>query len=194
MIVIEFYGHKNVLGTHQTAFEFTKDNFLTKRGNCIIGIKAKFEIKNIKFKKVIGVIKVNNIKDTFVGYLNPNFNSDREIVIRKSNFSSQRTLIIKSNKAAIDINRRIIDLLKNEKTKGSCLISELRILKLVYSLNYIKGENLFNYAIKTENVEELKKAKALGITTFSFLDSKYVDFKINKIDEIKKIIGELNEG
>jgi hypothetical protein len=31
-------GHKNVLATHKTTLEFTKDDYLTKKGDCILAI------------------------------------------------------------------------------------------------------------------------------------------------------------
>jgi hypothetical protein len=37
---IKFKGHPNVLATHPRTIEITKDNYLTKEGNCIIGINA----------------------------------------------------------------------------------------------------------------------------------------------------------
>ena len=34
------WGHPNILGTHETTFEITKEKELTKKGDCIIGVKA----------------------------------------------------------------------------------------------------------------------------------------------------------
>ena len=42
------YGHPNILGTHKTTLEFTKDEDLTSNGNCIIGVKADFELSRLK--------------------------------------------------------------------------------------------------------------------------------------------------
>ena len=36
------YGHENILSTHKTTIEFTKDSELTLDGDCILGIKADF--------------------------------------------------------------------------------------------------------------------------------------------------------
>ena len=33
-------GHPLVLGSHPTTFEVTREDYLTKKGNCIIGIAA----------------------------------------------------------------------------------------------------------------------------------------------------------
>ena len=56
---IDDYGHENILCTHTTTIEITKENHLTKKGNCILGIcasKACFDLnselkKNLQKKK-----------------------------------------------------------------------------------------------------------------------------------------------
>ena len=35
-----FYGHSNVQSLHAKTLEITKDDYLTPRGDCIIGIRA----------------------------------------------------------------------------------------------------------------------------------------------------------
>lgn len=115
------YGHKNILSTHKTTIEFTKDKELTTKGNCIVGVNSNFKlnslknfIKKNKDKKIELRIKVDKIEDTITGYLNPSFNDNKEMVIRKSDFISKRTLIIKANKAAFDLNKKLINKLKQE--------------------------------------------------------------------------------
>ena len=34
------YSHANVIGSHKTTIEITKDNYLTKKGDCIVGINS----------------------------------------------------------------------------------------------------------------------------------------------------------
>ena len=111
-MIFKAYGHKNVLGKHKTTLEFTHEDYLTKRGDCIIGIKADFK-PLFRFKKRILIeLKIKNLKDEIIAEFNPNFDSD-EMVIRKSDFIDKRTFAIKANKAAIDIDRKIIDSLKD---------------------------------------------------------------------------------
>ena len=38
--VIFAQGHENILGTHKTTLEFTKDKHLTKKGDCIVAVAA----------------------------------------------------------------------------------------------------------------------------------------------------------
>ena len=121
---INAFGHKNLLCTHGTTIEITKDSFLSKRGNCILGVNSskacidltaelKEIIKNGKRLKI--TIKVDNLKDSFCGYGNKKLtlSNKKEMVFRKSNFICDRTVLINCNKSSNDLNRQIINLLTN---------------------------------------------------------------------------------
>ncbi len=104
------YGHQNITAKHKTTLEFTKDKNLTLKGDCIIGVKADFSlssikkfIKSLKSNKIKIIIELENkkIKETINAEINPYFNSDREMVIRKSNFKDKRTFAIRADKAAL---------------------------------------------------------------------------------------------
>ena len=125
------YGHKNILATHKTTLEFTKDKELSLKGDCIVGINSDFEIdgmkqfiKSSKNKKILIAIETSDkkIKETIEAELNPDFNNDREIVIRKTDFVSERTFAIKSNKAAFELKRELINYLKDKKNKISVFV------------------------------------------------------------------------
>ena len=130
------YGHPNVLGTHKTTLEFTKDEELTLEGDCIVGVKADFELRKIKEfikkssnKKISITIlttstkkKYKKIKEKMIAEINPDFNSGKEFVIRRTDFVSERTFAIRSNKAAFDLNRELIRFLKEKKNKIEVII------------------------------------------------------------------------
>ena len=128
------YGHPNVLATHKTTLEFTKDKELTLKGDCIVGINANFDLNQIKKfiqisknKKISIEIRAinqknNKIKEKIFAELNPSFNSNKEFVIRKTDFVSERTFAIKANKAAFNLNRDLIAFLKEKKSKISIII------------------------------------------------------------------------
>ncbi len=135
--MLRFYaeGHPNLLGTHKTTLEFTKHSDLTLKGNCIVGVNANFDLdKIIQFIKkcknndititIIPIIseKINfSEKNPFFqrisAKLNRDFNCKDELVIRKSDFLSERTFAIKSDKGSLDINRTLINFLKEKKNK-----------------------------------------------------------------------------
>jgi hypothetical protein len=117
-------GHINVLGTHKTTLEVTKEDYLTKRGDCIIGINANKSVKDlsIKLKQTIQegkqiriVLKSGSFQDEFMGWGNPNLSLSNpvSIVFRKSNFISNRTILVNCSKASLDIKREIIDHLQD---------------------------------------------------------------------------------
>jgi uncharacterized protein len=127
---IEFYGHSNILATHQKTIEITKDDYLTREGNCIIGIKANKACINLNatlqklIKKDNTPIKVEIIvgvdKFQINGFGNKNLTllHQHDIVIRKSNFVCSRTALVKCDKASIHIPREIISKLQFPHTKG----------------------------------------------------------------------------
>ena len=118
-------GHKNVLSQHKSTFEITKDNDLTLAGDCIIGLDIDKSMLDFpeEFKeklanddtKVIVELKTPNAIDEIEGFGHHDLTLSHptDSVFRKSTFVCSRTLMIKSNKAAIDLNRDLIEDLAN---------------------------------------------------------------------------------
>ena len=63
-MIYKFYafGHPNIQATHKTTLEFTKDEYVSLRGDCIIGIDADFDLKSLK--KFIKTFKNNKVTIT----------------------------------------------------------------------------------------------------------------------------------
>ena len=129
---INAIGHPFIQCTHNTTIELTKDDYLTKEGTCILGIKAskacydlnpglKKKIKN--GEKIYVVIKVDDIVDSFYGYGSSNLTllSKKDLVFRKSNFICDRTILINCTKSSRELNRNITNKLTNSKKKISIL-------------------------------------------------------------------------
>ena len=122
---IKAKGHENVLSLHKSTFEITKDNDLSLSGDCIIGLDIDKSMEDFpeEFKeklanedtKVIVELRTPNASDTIEGYGHHDLTLSHptDIVCRKSTFVCSRTLMIKSNKAAIDLNRDLIKDLAN---------------------------------------------------------------------------------
>ena len=118
-------GHENVLSLHKSTFEITKDKDLSLSGDCIIGLDIDKSMEDFpkEFKeklanddtKVIVELKTPNASDTIEGFGHHDLSLSHptDIVCRKSTFVCSRTLMIKSNKAAIDLNRDLIKDLAN---------------------------------------------------------------------------------
>lgn len=118
------YGHPELLATHRTTIELTKDNHLTTQGNCIVGVGASAGctdlpavLKNaIHDGATISVhLQVGLLADEFYGIGDPNLplTHPRDIVFRTSSFICPRTILIRCTKAARDIERNLIIALRN---------------------------------------------------------------------------------
>lgn len=122
-------GHKNIKSTHKTTFEITKDLSLTERGDCILAISANKGVTDLsdEFKNALLnddanlkiVVEAGGKEDSALakGSRLLTLKDMDEMVIRKGNYICDRTLAINSNKAAIDFDRNLIEILKNPKTE-----------------------------------------------------------------------------
>ena len=117
--VFHCFGHENVRAKHPKTIEFTKDAHLTPRGDCIIGLKADFDLPSVKRLRgrIRITVEVNGLQDTFWAFVNPDFDDDHEMVFRRSRFRSKRTLGIHLNKGAIGLDRDIVRLMRSPETK-----------------------------------------------------------------------------
>ncbi len=123
------FGHENITAGHKTTLEFTKEEELSLKGDCIVGVKADFSFAQLKrFIKSLGsnrkitiIIETINhnkkIIERINAEINPNFNSGREIVIRKTDFVSERTFAIKADRAAFELSRELISFLKGKESR-----------------------------------------------------------------------------
>lgn len=118
------YGHHNVLAAHPTTLEFTTEDFLTLRGDCILGINAVFQKPEWTTPQKIKItITVDEITDELEAVYNPHFSSTTAMVIRKSSYVDARTFAIHATKAAKDIKREIVKKLKDPMKRVEMIIT-----------------------------------------------------------------------
>jgi hypothetical protein len=127
---VTFYGHPNVRALHAKTIEITKDEHLTLRGDCIIGVRAnkacadldealKHRLKSNSVVVRIEIMVANEsflitgIGDHRLSMLNPN-----DIVIRRTNFACPRTVSFLCNKASSEVPRNMVERLQDRDTKG----------------------------------------------------------------------------
>jgi len=114
------YGHKNVLGIHNTTIEITKNTNLTRKGDCIVAVNATKACNDInpdvkecikKGRKFTITLRIDNLSDTFEGYGSEKLGliDKEDMVFRKSDFICDRTVLINCTKAARDLNRALIE-------------------------------------------------------------------------------------
>ena len=127
---VTFYGHPNIRSLHAKTIEITKDEHLTPRGDCIIGVRAnkacadldealKHRLKSnsvvVKIEVIVGneSFLITGMGDHRLTMLN-----SQDIVIRRTNFACPRTISVLCNKASSEVPRRIVERLQDRDTKG----------------------------------------------------------------------------
>ena len=127
---ITFFGHPNVQSFHARTVEITKDEHLTLKGDCIIGVRASKACADLDAAVRSRLITDgSHVRiDVIVGndvYTITGSGDDRltlknmhDIVIRKTNFVCPRTLSVRCDRASSDIPRKMVEALRNPETKG----------------------------------------------------------------------------
>jgi hypothetical protein len=120
-------GHENVLSTHKTTFEVTKEEQLSKRGDCIVAVGSQLGAVDlpVEFKKAASTdrskititVEADGLEETAkaFGSSKLQFTHPTDLVVRKSDYTCGRTLAIKADKASVDFSRKLIEKLKNPK-------------------------------------------------------------------------------
>ncbi|MDQ3998827.1 MAG: DUF371 domain-containing protein [Thermoproteota archaeon] len=127
---VTFYGHPNIRSLHAKTIEITKDEHLTPRGDCIIGVKANKACADLdqslkhKLRSNSSVVKIEIIvgDESFLisgrGDERLSMLNAHDIVIRKTNFVCPRTMSVLCNKASSDMPRKLVKMLQDQETKG----------------------------------------------------------------------------
>lgn len=118
-------GHANILATNRTTFEITKDEHLSRKGDCIVAVSADKALSQLDddFKKKIRrdgailtvLVEADGMIERVVasGSALLTLSHSTDIVVRKSSFISERTLAIRAEKAACDFSRKLVEKLQN---------------------------------------------------------------------------------
>ena len=123
------FGHVNVQAVHPSTLMITKEENLSKQGDCIIAVAADKALADlsIEFKeklrkpnaKLTVLIEVDGLTEHITAYGSPKLilTHPTDMVIRKSDYISDRTLAIHADKAANDLPKEFIEKLKNPQQK-----------------------------------------------------------------------------
>ena len=124
-------GHPNIRGTNRRTLEFTSDPYVSPRGDCIllccIVVEDNGLMDSLEGKGALEVrITVGNFSDSFSA-LTPMSKprSSNRIIFRRSSYVDEHTFGIMATKAARDIDRRVVDLLR----KGYVGLAEISLVR-----------------------------------------------------------------
>ena len=127
--IIFAYGHENIQATHKSTLEITKEAQLSKKGDCIIAVSANKAVADLsrefnenlreKNKKMTMLIEAGEVVEVVNAFGSSRLilTDPAEMVVRKSSYVCSRTLAIQSDKAALDLSRKLVEKLRNPKQK-----------------------------------------------------------------------------
>jgi len=132
--IIRCKGHPNILGTHLTTFEITREDHLTYNGNCIIGVSADKGCNDLsqQFRSILShddailntFLTIDNMSVEIQSKGSSQLTLDHplDMVWRRSTFTCGRTIGICSDYVAATLSRDIIAELKKGKDMTVTLI------------------------------------------------------------------------
>ena len=117
-ILFYAWGDQGIRATHKTTLEFTKDDFVTPSGDCIVGIAADFDSEELrrfvkKHRRVRITLRTGALKEVINAVSNPDFSDDRELVVRMGEHKSPRTFAVRADKSAKYLNREFVRALQS---------------------------------------------------------------------------------
>jgi hypothetical protein len=133
--VIRGFGHPNVQATHHSTVEFTRDPELSRNGDCILVVGTDKGLTDLgsEFKAALQTpnakltikIQVADLFEEIRAHGSPklSLSHQTEMVVRKSDFASDRTLGVHADKAAKDLNRALVEKLKNPKQQAKITLT-----------------------------------------------------------------------
>lgn len=105
-------GHPSIVAAHPVSIEFTREKGLTERGDCIVGVDARFDPGDVAalldYRKLHVILRTENAEDRFDCRVNTGFCDPDEIVFRKSGHRSTRTLGVHASKSAAQLSRFLV--------------------------------------------------------------------------------------
>ena len=129
------FGHENVRAEHPTTIEFTAENHLSQRGDCILGVGADWKELAALAGKLRIRMSLAGLSDELVAYANPGFRCKKCMVIRTSAYTDYRTFAVRASKAASSVSRRLVEAMKKPSAKMSVAIEPVRIKGVIFDLD-----------------------------------------------------------
>ncbi len=132
---ISAYGHMNVRATHRATLEFTKDTHLSMEGDCILATASTKSVADLscRFKECLRKpnarltlrIEAGGIVEEIHAHGSPRLvvSHPTDIVVRKSDYVCSRTLAIRADKAAVDLSRALVEILKDPKQEAKITLT-----------------------------------------------------------------------
>lgn len=122
-------GHPAVLSTHPTTLELTRELSLSNNGDCIIAVGSSAGLRDLpepmrnalssEVCKARLTLKLDLHRFAIEGRgaTGLTLSHPTDMVVRKSGFVSDRTLMVHADRAAADLPRSFVELLRDPRRK-----------------------------------------------------------------------------
>jgi hypothetical protein len=119
------WGDGKITAKHRTTLEITKDGVKTGYGDCIVATRSERGLRDLpddlkvrargEGAAMVLILEVGGVVQIVRGRGSPalSFESDHEMVIRKSGYICGRTLMVHANKAAAELDKGFVELAKD---------------------------------------------------------------------------------
>ena len=134
-VTVRASGHEHVSAEHASTFEVTSDDWLTPAGDCILAVEADttpadvprvfVEACRSREATIVAEFSAADATETVTGHGHPDlsYEGDRSMVGRTSDYVDERTIMVDADKAAADLDRRLVTALE----RGAPLTMTLRV-------------------------------------------------------------------
>jgi hypothetical protein len=113
-------GHPNVRARHRTTFEVTREDYLTPRGDCIIGVSSEAAARDLpgwlkeglrRGLPAVALLYSGGRLDAVAGWGDPRMTLEDPVrmVFRRSDYVGPETVMIRASKAAIHLDRGLVE-------------------------------------------------------------------------------------
>jgi hypothetical protein len=122
-------GDPRITALHDTTLEVTRGSVRSNYGDCVVATSSEVgladlpaEVKNaarVEGAEITLIIEACGLVERIRGTGHPSltFANEEEMVVRKSRYVCGRTLMINSDKAAIDLDRALVECLKRRDSR-----------------------------------------------------------------------------
>jgi hypothetical protein len=122
-------GDPRITALHPTTLEITREDVKSDYGDCIVATLSEIGLRELpeELKRAVRsegakmslIIESGGLVEKVRGTGHPSltFTNESEMVVRKSRYVCGRTLMINSDKAAIDLDRALVEQLKKEGSR-----------------------------------------------------------------------------
>ena len=109
-VVFQCRGHHGISATHDKTLEFTRDERITRRATCVLGVASNHDDEALLTLRgdVEVTVAAGDLTDRFTATISPFFLGDDSLVIRRGPALRARTFASDASKGSLDIDRDLV--------------------------------------------------------------------------------------